>query len=193
MAHMKQIVVIAGPAGSGKDTIIGEIIKTYPNTTRMVTATTRIPRPGEMTGVHYYFMSNEQFLAELKQGKILEHYHRADTDTYYGTYKPDIDERIKSGKTVLCHVQIVGMQYLKAHYDATSIFIMPPSLDAFERRVRSRSKMSDVEWAERVRITKEEVEHDAPLYDYRVMNEDGKLNECVDRIVAILRKEGYNL
>lgn len=190
---MKNVVIIAGPSGSGKDAILRELLKRCPNTTRMVTAVTRAPRPGEQDGIDYHFMTNERFKEEMEKGNILEHYYRAETDTYYGTYKPDIEARIESGKVVLCQIQIVGAKYFKEHYGATTFFIMPPSVDAFEKRVRARAPMSDVEWQERLTITQEEVQHDAPWYDYRITNEDGKLSEAVDEVVAILKKEGYNL
>ena len=189
----RQIFVIAGPAGSGKDTIAQRLIARCENLVPMVTATTRAMRPGEKDGVNYHFMSNEQFLNEVTRGAIVEHYHRVDTDTYYGTYKPDIEAKLKGGKTIIAVVQIVGAKYLKEHYDATTFFIMPPSLDAFERRIRARSPMSDIEWEERRKFTENEVRTEAPWYDYRIANEDEKLDEAVEEIVAILKKEGYTL
>lgn len=193
MARMRQVVIIAGPAGSGKDSIISALVKRYSNVTRMVTATTRAPRPGEEDGVDYHFMTNERFLAEKEKGNILEFYHRPATDTYYGTYKLDIENRIAAGKIVLCQIQKVGAKFFKEHYDATTIFIMPPALDAFEKRLRARAPMSDIEWEERKKITEDEVKNDAPWYDYRIVNEDGKLDEAVNAVVEILEKEGYTL
>ena len=190
---MKQVVVIAGPTGSGKDALLKELLRRCPNTTRMVTAVTRAPRPGGEDGGDYHLLSNERFEEEIAAGNILEHYYRTETDTYYGTYKPDIESRIQSGKVVLCQVQIVGAKYFKEHYNATTFFIMPPSLDAFEKRIRVRAPMSDVEWQERLKITQQEVAHDAPWYDYRISNEDGKLDEAVNEVMAILQKEGYTL
>jgi guanylate kinase len=193
MAEQKKVVVIAGPAGSGKDAILKELLKRCPNTTRMVTAVTRAPRPGERDGIDYHFFTNDRFKDEIAKGNILEYYYRSETDTYYGTYKPDVEARIASGKVVLCQIQIVGAKYFKEHYGATTFFIMPPSLDAFEKRVRARAPMSDIEWQERVKITQQEVEHDAPWYDYRITNEDGKLAEAVQEVMAILEREGYTL
>ena len=189
----KRVVVIAGPAGSGKDSVARELVKRFSDVTLMVTATTRAMRPGEQDGVNYHFFSNDRFRKELETGNIPEHYHRVDTDTYYGTYEPDIDAKLASGKIIFAIVQIVGAKYLKETYDATTIFIMPPSLDAFEKRVRARSPMSDVEWQERLKFTQEEVANESPWYDYRISNEDGKLNQTVDEVIGILRKEGYNL
>jgi guanylate kinase len=189
----KRVVVIAGPAGSGKDSIARELVKRFSDVTLMVTATTRGMRPNEKNRVNYHFLTNEQFKKELDAGNIPEHYHRAETDTYYGTYEPDIEEKLNTGKIVLAVVQIVGAKYLKEKYNATTVFIMPPSLDAFEKRVRARSPMSDIEWQERLKFTQSEVASEAPWYDYRISNEDGKLESAVSEVVGILRKEGYNL
>jgi guanylate kinase len=189
----KQVVVIAGPAGSGKDSIVQGVLKKCSNTTLMVTATTRPMRPGEVDGVNYHYLTNEKFLEELKAGNILEYYHREETDTYYGTYKPDIDARIQSGKVVFAVIQIVGAKYLKEHYDATTIFIMPPSIEVLERRVRSRAPMTDLEWQERLAHTQREVTEDAQFYDYRITNDDGKLDEAIEQVIEILKKEGYTL
>lgn len=189
----RQVVVIAGPAGSGKDSIIKGILSRFPNTTRTITATTRTMRPGEKNGVDYRFLTNKRFKEELKAGNIPEFYHRKETDTYYGTYKPDLEARIADGKIVLCQLQIVGAKYLKKHYNAVTIFILPTSLDEFERRIRARSPMTDVEWRERVRFTKQEVEEEARWYDYKIINADGKLSKAVGEVVAILKKEGYTL
>lgn len=190
----KQVVVIAGPAGSGKDSIIRNILARFPHGTAFgLNATTRAPRPGEQHSVNYFFLSNEEFLKELANGHIPEHYHRLETDTYYGLYKPDLDKKIAEDKIVFFQIQIIGAKYLKEQYGATTFFIMPPSPDAFEKRIRSRAPMSDHEWQERLAFTKREIEEEAPWYDYRITNEDGKLDEAVDSVVAILKKEGYTL
>ena len=186
---MKQrVVVIAGPAGSGKDTVVRELMKRIPDSTLMVTATTRAPRPGEQDGVNYHFMDNTRFKQELAEGNILEYYHREATDTYYGTYKPDIDARLSAGKLVFCVLQIVGAKYMKEHYGALTLFIEPRSIEEFEHRIRARSPMSDTEWQERKRITEGELAHDAPWYDHRIVNGDGALEKAVDDAYNILQQ-----
>ncbi|MBL8158148.1 hypothetical protein JNK62_01275 [bacterium] len=190
---LRNAVVIAGPAGSGKDSIIKGVLARCPNTVFAVNATTRAPRPGEKHEKNYYFLSKDEFLAGLADGSIPEHYHRPDTDTYYGLYKPGLDKNVSAGKVTLFQIQIVGAKYLKENYDATTFFIMPPSLDAFEKRIRARAPMSDVEWEERRKFTEREIKEEAPFYDYRITNEDGKLDQAIDEVIEILRKEGYTL
>jgi len=189
----RSVIVIAGPAGSGKDTLAKALTAKYPRFTLMVTATTREKRPYEADAVNYYFFDKKRFFEEVASGNILEYYHRADTDTYYGTYKPDIDRRIASGKIVIAVVQIVGAKYLKEHYGATTFFIMPPDAATLERRIRTRAPMSDIEWKERLAFTEREVKDEAPWYDYRIRNDDNALDESVASVVEILRKEGYTL
>ena len=193
MADVKNVVAIAGPAGSGKDSIIRGILEKYSNAAFAVNATTRAPRPGEQHLVNYHFFSIEEFLKEVENGNIPEHYVRSETNTYYGTYKPNLDRQIAEGKIVFFQTQIVGARYLKQFYNATTFFIMPPTTDAFEKRIRARSPMSDTEWNERAAFTKREIEEEAPWYDYRIVNEDGKLDEAVKHVIEILIKEGYNL
>lgn len=190
---MKHVVVIAGPAGSGKDSLIRGVIARYPKAAFGITATTRSPRPGEVHGVNYFFLSKEEFLAGIESGDIPEHYHRSETDTYYGLYKPYLDQEIAKGHVVLYQIQIVGARYLKEHYDATTIFIMPSSLESLERRIRERAPMSDAEWNERLEFTKRELAEEAPWYDHQIANEDGRLEDAIAAVVEILTKEGYTL
>jgi guanylate kinase len=190
----KQVVVIAGPSGSGKNAILREIESRYHNCDRLVTATTRSPRPGEQDGVDYHFFSQERFDAELSSGTILEHRFVAAMNTYYGIYAPDLEKRIQAGKIVFATVDIIGARVLKEQYHATTIFIMPESLSQFEARLRVRNpEWSQKEFEARMKITEEEMRVHAPQYDYRVINADGALMETVEQVIDILHKERYNL
>lgn len=190
----KQVIVIAGPSGSGKNVIIDEILKVHPNCERMVSATTRAPRPGEREGIDYYFMSREQFEAALAAGEVPEHRFVPALGTYYGTYLPDLDKRLNDGKIIFAQVDIEGARLLKEQYDATTIFIMPASIEEFRGRLHARNpEWSSTEFDARMKITEEEIHVHAPQYDYRVVNADGKLAEAVQEIVAIMKKEGYNI
>jgi guanylate kinase len=191
---MKQVVVIAGPSGSGKNSVIDALIVRYPHLERLVTATTRSPRDGEKNGVDYHFLSKKDFATARDCGDILEFRYVPALDTYYGAYKPDLEKRLALGSMVVAHLDIVGARYLKEHYNATTIFILPDSFERLAERVRERdNSMSDVEISERMRIARIEVDEHSAEYDYTLVNENGKLTETVDNVIAILKKEGYNL
>ena len=190
----KNVVVIAGPSGSGKNAIITQILKRFPNCERLVTATTRIPRPGEVDGVDYHFFTQDRFDMEMGKGNIPEHRFVPSLGTYYGTYIPDLERRMAEGHVVFAQVDIEGAQLLKERYNATTIFIMPESIEQFRGRLRVRNpEWSQKEFEERMKITEDELRIHAPQYDYRVINADGSLSETVDRVIEILRKEGYKL
>ncbi len=191
---MKHVVVIAGPSGSGKNAILDELLKRLPHSERLVTATTRQPRPGEVDGIDYHFFSQERFDREMAAGNIPEHRVVAALNTWYGIYKPDLDEKIGKGKIVVAQVDIEGARYLKRAYNATTFFIMPESLEQFQARLRARNpEWSQKEFDERMKITENELREHAPEYDHRVVNADGALTEAVDNVVEILRAEGYTL
>ncbi|OGG54222.1 hypothetical protein A3H16_02000 [Candidatus Kaiserbacteria bacterium RIFCSPLOWO2_12_FULL_53_8] len=191
---VKQVVVIAGPSGSGKNVVINEILKRYPNCARLVTATTRAMRPGEQEGVDYYFMSQEQFDEQLSAGNILEHRFVPALNTYYGTYLPDLAKRMSEGKIVFAQVDIEGARLLKSRYGATTIFIMPESLEQFRARLHVRNpEWSEIEFKARMKVTEQELHEHAPQYDYRIVNADGKLEDTLREVVEIMQKEGYNL
>src|SRR3989344_1953805 len=188
------VVVIAGPTGSGETTITNAIVKAYPRVTRLVTATTREPRIGEKHGVDYYFFSKEEFAREKEKGNILESTYIANRDTYYETYKPDLDVKLHAGSLVVINPDQVGAQFYKKHYDATTIFLLPESIDAIERRLRQRNpEFSDAEIAKRRANAEAEIENESPHYDYVVTNADAKLEQAVAEVVAILKKERYTL
>ena len=190
----RQVVVIAGPSGSGKNAVIDALLERSKKCSLLVNVTTRPSREGEKEGVDYYFFSIDDFKRGIETGSILEYRYVPSLGTYYGTYKPDLESRIAKGDVVLAHKDIIGARYLKEHYDAVTIFLLPESIESLERRIRARNPgMSPAELAERMKMVKREVEEEAPQYDYRVVNADGKLEETINNVMAILKKEGYNL
>lgn len=190
----KQIVVISGPSGSGKNTMIREILSRFQNTTKLVTATTRPQRPGEMEGIDHYFFDQQRFDDELGQGNILEQRYVPELGTYYGIYKPDLDKRVAMGKTILAEVDLSGALYLKETHNATTIFIMPESLTQFRARIKRRNPdMSEREFEARMRITEEEIRVHASQYDYRIVSADGALQETLEELIRLIQTEGYTL
>ncbi|MDO8552346.1 MAG: hypothetical protein Q7S01_02315 [bacterium] len=191
----KQVVVIAGPTGSGETTITNEIVKRFPGTaSRLVTATTRKPRADERNGKDYYFITQDEFLRYKQNGAILESTYIPNRNTYYGTYASDLKEKIDSQKIVIVNPDIVGAKYYKANFSAATIFIVPENIETIERRLRQRNpELADADIAKRRENAEAEMKDEKSFYDYTVVNADGKLNEAVEQVVAILRKEGYDL
>jgi len=191
MAEKQKIVVISGPSGSGKNSVLEGILEKCDNCTRLVTATTRSRREGEEHGVDYYFLSKEEFIKGTKNGEIPEYWHAIDTDRYYGTYIPDLEKKIGEGKTVLAQLQIEGVRFFKRTYDALSIFIMPESLTELQRRVLGRQDMSEKELKERLQEAEKEIIEYSPEYDHRIVNKKDQLDSAVEDVLDILRKEQY--
>ena len=190
----KKVLVIGGPTGSGETTITNEIIKLFPVFTRLVTATSRKPRNGEQDKTDYYFFSKKEFEKQIGAGNILEHTYIENRDTYYGAYKPDLDEKISKGLNVIANVDIVGARYYKENYNATTLFIKPKSIEELRSRLLSRDKNIDQEELnKRIKNAENEIEKEMPFYDYIVINADGKLEAAIEEIIDILKKENYTL
>ncbi len=191
---LKRVLVFGGPTGTGESTITNEIIKRYPNFTRLVTATSRAPRNKEKDKVDYYFFSKNEFEEKIKRGDILEYTYVKNRDVYYGAYKPDLEKRIAKGFNVIANVDIVGARYYKKNYNATTIFIKPNSLSELKNRLIKRDKnISPEELKNRMKNAKEEIRKEMSYYDYIVTNADGKLRQAVDEVIKILKKENYKL
>lgn len=191
----KQVVVISGPTGSGESFLTHHLIQQFPNRLcRLVTSTTRAPRVGEQHGVDYYFFSKEEFLQHDTEGNILEKAYITNRDTWYGTYAPDLQKKIDAGFIVIVNSQIVGTRYFKEHYNATTIFIDPESIQELMERIQRRSpELSEQEMFSRKENAEREVVEEGPYYDYHIRNEYGKIEETAARVVEILKKEGYTL
>lgn len=185
----KRIIVIGGPTGSGESTITNALVARFPNFTRLVTATTRAPREGEQDGVDYYFFSKERFLGEQEAGNILEFTHIANRDIYYGSYRPDLEEKLSGGKIVIVNPDIVGAKYYKNNFSALTIFIEPGSIEILAQRLKKRSpNISEEELTRRLENARQELEHEKPFYDVTIENEEGKLEQTIEQVAAIIQR-----
>lgn len=188
----KKVLVIAGPSGAGESTITQKIIKKYPIFQRLVTATTRQPRLKEKNKIDYYFFDNDQFQDEIENGNIIEHTYIEDRNVYYGTYKPDLDKKIKKNINIIVNTDIIGAKYYKKNYNATTIFIMPESIDVIEKRLGSRDCLiTKEELQKRLNQAKKEIKKESIFYDYIVINKENKLDETLEEMEKILKKEKY--
>jgi len=190
----KRVLVIGGPTGSGETTISEILIKKYPLFKKLVTATSRSIRSGEQEGINYYFFSKEQFKKEIAKDNILEHTHIKSRDVYYGCYRPDLETKISQDYNIIVNTDIIGVNFYKKNFNATSIFLMPDSLSSLRGRIRNRNpEIADEELEKRMGDARNEVEKEKPDYDYTVINADGKMEKAIEEIISILKKEGYNL
>jgi guanylate kinase len=186
-----KVLIIGGPTGSGESTITREIIKRYPNFQRLVTATSRPIRSRESRGVNYHYFTKEEFLNQVKIGNIIEYTYVENRDVYYGTYKPDFELKLKTSN-VIVNVDAVGVKYFKDNYAARAIFIKPSDIKMIEGRIKKRNpEISYNELEKRMQNAESEIFNEESLYDYVVVNDDGKLEEAISSIENILNKEAY--
>ena len=148
-------IVISGPSGSGKGTIVKELIKNE-QFMLSISATTRMPRQGEEEGVHYYFKSTSEFENMIAEEALLEYANFC--GNYYGTPKAPIEEGVKNGKDVILEIEVQGAQQIKQIYDdAVFIFVIPPSLTELEKRLIGRGTETQEVIAKRMARAKEEL------------------------------------
>ncbi len=182
------LIVISGPSGVGKSSIIKGLLKRCPRASLLVSATTRKPRPGEKDGINYYFISENEFKEKIKSGDIPEYRFTPETRNYYGTYLPDLRKKIEENKIPIADVDIIGAKFFKENFNPLLIFIMPPSEEALISRIQKRNdNMPKEELEERLKIAKREIKEDSKFYDYKIVNEEGKLQESIDKLLDIVR------
>lgn len=190
----RNVIVIAGPSGSGETTFTKELTLAYSNFVRAVTATTRKPRAGEKDGIDYYFFDRNDFFEEVQNGNIPEHTFVKSRDAHYGMYLPDLEKKLKDGKTVIVNTDRSGALFFKRKYDATTIFIKPKSLDVLRSRiVRRDSHISEREVDLRILQAMQEIVDATGHYDHVVFNTDGEFADTIIDVVEILKREGYSI
>lgn len=176
-----KLIVISGASGVGKGTVLGLMMKARPDLSFSVSATTRPPRPGEVDGVHYYFITKERFEEMISQGQFLE--YDAHAANYYGTPRGQAEEKMEKGH-VLLDIEPKGARQVKdAAADAVLIFIMPPSMEELERRLRGRGDTPEDQIQMRMERAVWEMEQRS-WYDHVVVNDDAQ--RCAEEILSIL-------
>ena len=176
-----KLVVISGASGVGKGTVLGIMMKKREDLKFSVSATTRSPRPSETDGVHYYFVTKEQFEEMIATGQMLE--YSAHAANYYGTPRAQAEEKMQTG-SVLLDIEPNGAgQVKKAAPDAVLVFIMPPSMEELERRLRGRGDTSEEQIARRLERAVWEMEQ-RHWYDHVVVNDDAE--RCAEEILKII-------
>jgi guanylate kinase len=178
-------VVISAPSGTGKTSVVERLLAIDGRLVRALTATTRPIRKGEVDGVHYIFLSEEEF-RKRRQGDYFAEYARVH-EHWYGVPQASIRDALKRGKWVVCNVDVQGgLAIRKADPDAVLIFLLPPSLEELEARLRGRGTDSDEEIAFRLKNALDEMAV-AAQYDYVVVNDE--IRACAGRLLEIVHAE----
>lgn len=176
-----KLIVISGASGVGKGTVLGIMMEKRKDLSFSVSATTRPPRPGEIDGVHYYFITREKFEAMIAAGEFLE--YDAHAANYYGTPRAQAEEKQTHGP-VLLDIEPKGAKQVKEKApDAVLIFIMPPSVAELERRLRGRGDTSEEQIQMRMERATWEMEQRV-WYDHVVVNDDPE--RCAQEILKII-------
>ncbi len=179
------LITVSGPSGSGKGTVLGELIKKRDDVKISVSMTTRKMRNGEIDGKSYYFVDRDYFEKKISSNGMLEYAEYA--GNYYGTPKDPVDDMLREGKAVILEIDVQGADKIKEIYpDVVRIFIMPPSVSVLERRLRGRNTEDEETINHRLVIAKGEMRM-ASEYDYIVIND--KLEEAVNDIETIIGAE----
>ncbi|MBQ5782161.1 MAG: guanylate kinase [Oscillospiraceae bacterium] len=177
----KNIVVISGPSGCGKDTVVKKILATDERFVLSVSATTRNRRPTETDGVDYIFLSVEEFESKLANDEFVEYTNYV--GNYYGTLKQQIEDKVNAGKVVVLVIEVEGAQNVKKAYpDCLTIFLAPPSIEELERRLRNRGTEDETVIKQRLFKAKEELGFQSS-YDYIV--ENNYIEQCAQSIIDI--------
>lgn len=179
------LIVMSGPSGVGKGVLREKFINDERlNLVFSISMTTRAPRGNEKNGQDYFFVDEETFLAEVEKGNLLE--HAKFVDNYYGTPKNYVEKLRSEGKNVFIEIEVNGAKQLMDKLrgpDAFSIFILPPSIEVLEERIRGRKTESEEKIQKRLERAKLEISR-SNEYDYRVVNDD--LDKAADEIKAII-------
>ena len=193
---MKQgmLIVISGPAGSGKGTMLKHIFESKKHGRQFVysvSATTRAPRPGEVDGVNYHFLTREDFEARIAAGELLEYTEYC--GNYYGTLKSATEAVLESGRNLVLEIEVEGASNVKRCFpDAIAIMLLPPSFAVQEARLRGRGTETEEKILARLARTKEELKL-LDRYDYVVYNHDGRIGSVAEDIYAIVRAEAHRI
>ncbi|MBX7166967.1 MAG: guanylate kinase [Pirellulales bacterium] len=184
-----RLIVVSGPSGAGKSTLLKRVLA---STTRplvsSISATTRPPRPGEVDGRDYYFLTSEEFARRRDAGEFLECFEVYGRGHWYGTLRSEVTTGLAAGKWVVLEIDVQGTEAIRRQFPAAvTIFVRPKSFAELEKRLRDRATESEAALARRLEVGRRELAA-ADTYDYQVINED--LDRAVADLCQILNQLG---
>lgn len=178
-----EVLIVTGFAGSGKGTVFALAKELYPKLKLSVSMTTRAPRPGEVDGVHYYFVSKEEFLQTIEENGFFEHTEYC--GNFYGTPKKQLFQMVKEGFTPVLEIETEGgLNAMRELTSYASVFLSPPDFQTLEKRLRGRGTETEESIQRRLATAKEELSV-IPLYQTLLVNRNGKAEECAKAISDI--------
>jgi len=179
------LIVVSGPSGTGKGTVLKELFSQHKGLFFSVSATTRDARPGEIEGVHYFFLTKEEFERQIVDNNMLEFAEYC--QNYYGTPRSAIEEKRAAGFDVILDVEVKGAMHIKSEMkNAVLIFLMPPSIEELEKRLRSRGTECEEVITRRLEKARKEIKA-SPNYDYIVVNDN--IKQAASQIESIITSE----
>lgn len=184
------VIVISGPSGSGKGTVVKELRQICSTMQVSVSATTRLPRGGETDGVEYYFKTREEFEKLIEGGEVLEYTQY--NGNYYGTLKSEAERIISEGDDLILEIEVDGGGQIKRLMgrECVSVMLIAPSAAEQESRLRGRGTEAEEVIQGRLERAKAEI-REAVNYDYIVVNESGKQRECAENILSVIKAEHF--
>ena len=179
------LYVVSGPSGAGKGTVCSTFTNKHPECGLSISATTRAPRPGEKDGVNYHFLTREEFRDTITKDGFLE--YAVFCDNYYGTPKAPVMEMLKNGQDVILEIEVQGALQVRTHFpEAVFVFVIPPSMEELEARLRGRGTESDEVIKQRLARAKEEFKL-VDKYNYIVLNDT--VDNAVEQLEGIMLGE----
>ncbi len=187
---LPRLFVLAGPTAVGKGTVAADVRTHHPEVLISVSATTRAPRPGEENGVHYHFVTDDEFDAMVAGGELLEWaiVHGA---ARYGTPRTPVDAALEAGHAVLLEIDLQGARQVRASMpEAVLVFLKPPSWDELLRRLENRGTETDAERASRLATAREELAAEAE-FDTTIVNHE--VHDAAEQLVALMKRSHEQL
>ena len=177
------LILFSGPSGVGKDTVLEVVLNKNKELQKSISLTTRGIRENETDGKDYYFISADEFNKMIADGEVLEYAQYG--SNLYGTPKAPVDKWLSEGKNVVLKIEVQGAESIKKLYpDSVGIFLLPPSMEVLEKRLRSRGTESDEDVKKRLEIAQDEMRK-SKMYDYFVINED--IDCASDDVLTIIK------